>query len=540
MTPLPLLADPDALKLESIVPRHENVTLVVRSIQKASRCPDCGQASTRIHSRYQRSPNDLPWQGVPVTLKLNVRRFFCTDPTCRRRIFCERFDTAFVPFARQTLRLGKATQALGFSLGGEAGTRTAERLGIPGSADTLLRRIRQSPVPALEKSPRVIGVDDWAYCKGQRYGTLIVDLERRVPIDLLADREADTLTAWLKAHPGIEVIARDRASAYADAARCGAPQAVQVADRWHLLNNLQEAARRFLTRQSNVLKQAGDKTREAQGEAAPFAWGSLLASTELKQRQENRARRERLLREILRLQRRGFSQRRIAIELGVSRGCVVAYLREGVPNRTRTQRGSRLDPFMPYLHRRWLEGCHTATHLFLEVQARGYAGGKGMVRRYVKNLRKRLDLMTASQQRRFLEATALFKRPSVRRAAWWLLQHQESLSENQQAFLEKLILLCPEAKMFRRLGLDFKRMVRERDAAALANWLEEAQTSDVRELRSFALGLRQDIAAVVAALDLAWSNGQTEGQVNRLKFLKRQMFGRANFDLLRARVLHPF
>lgn len=177
MTPLPLLADPDALKLESIVPRHENVTLVVRSIQKASRCPCCGQASTRVHSRYQRFPNDLPWQGVPVTLKLNVRRFFCTDPTCRRRIFCERFDTAFVPFARQTLRLGKATQALGFSLGGEAGTRTAERLGIPSSADTLLRRIRQSPVPALEESPRVIGVDDWAYCKGQRYGTLIVDLE---------------------------------------------------------------------------------------------------------------------------------------------------------------------------------------------------------------------------------------------------------------------------------------------------------------------------------------------------------------------------
>ena len=537
MTPLPWLADPAVLELKSLVSEQKNVTLLIRSIQEASRCPGCEQVSAHVHSRYQRFPDDLPWQGVPVTLKLSVRRFFCRNASCKRRIFCERFDNVLTPYARQTLRLDETLQALGFGLGGEAGTRTGRLLGILSSADTLLRRVRQSRIPAVE-APRVIGVDDWAYCKGQRYGTLIVDLERHTPIDLLQDREADTLTTWLKAHPGIEVIARDRAAAYADAAHRGAPQAVQVADRWHLLNNLQEAAQRFLTQHSNVLKQAGDKTREAQGEAAPFAWGSLLASAELTQRQENRAKRERLMQEILRLQRQGFSQRRIASELGVSRSCVVAYLQEGVPNDTRMQRGSRLDPFIPYLHRRWLEGCRTATHLFLEVQTRGYAGSKGMVRRYVKNLRKRLDLMTAPQQRRFLEATALFKRPSVRKAAWWLLQCPESLSEDQQAFLGKLIVLCPEAETFRQLGLEFKRMVRERDAAAFSKWLEEAQMSDVRVLKCFALGLRQDLAAVVAALNSQWSNGQTEGQVNRLKFLKRQMFGRANFDLLRARVLH--
>lgn len=537
MMTLPLLADSNILKLERIVPESEQVTLLICSIQAASRCPGCGLLSTHIHSRYQRFPRDFPWQGVPVMLKLGVRKFFCRNPSCERRIFCERLENILTTYARQTLRLVETIEALGFGLGGEAGARTARLLGIVSSADTLLRRVRQRSTPAVE-APRVIGVDDWAYRKGARYGTLIVDLERRVPIELLPDRKADTLTTWLKAHPGTEVIARDRASAYADAAHRGAPQAVQVADRWHLLKNLQEAAQRFLTRQSNLLKQASNRLREAQGEAVPFARGSLLASVEPKQRQENRVRREQLRQEMLRLRQQGLSQRRIAGELGVSRSRVVAYLREGVPDRTRVQRGSRLDPYLPYLHRRWLEGCQIATHLFLEVKARGYPGGRGMVRRYIKNLRKRLGSMTAEEQRRFLETTARFKAPSVRKAAWWLLQGEEDLDVNRQLFLEKLVQLCPEAQTFRRLGLAFKRMVRERDADALSGWLGEAEASGVQELKGFALGIRQDVAAVKAALHYKWSNGQTEGQINRLKLLNRQMFGRANFDLLRARVLH--
>ena len=278
-----------------------------------------------------------------VTLKLSVRRFFCRNASCERRIFCERFANVLTPYARQTLRLVETLQALGVGLGGEAGHASARLLGIFSSADTLLRRVRRSRIPAVE-APRVIGVDNWAYRKGERYGTLIVDLERRVPIELLPDREADTLAVWLKAHPGIEVIARDRASAYADAAHRGAPQAVQVADRWHLLNNLQKAAQRFLTRQSQLLKQAGEETRVAQAEATPFLRGSLLASATLAQRQENRAKRERLYEDVLSLRQQGKSQRRIARELGVSRGRVVAYLREGVPDGARVRRGSMILP----------------------------------------------------------------------------------------------------------------------------------------------------------------------------------------------------
>ena len=531
MTPLPWLADPDVLELRSVVSEQKNVTLLIRYTQAASCCPGCRQASPHVHSRYQRFPDDLPWQGVRVTLKLSVRRFFCRNASCERRIFCERLDHVLTPYARQTLRLVETLQAIGFGLGGEAGTRTARLLGISSSADTLLRRVRQSRIPAVE-APRVIGVDDWAYRKGERYGTLIVDLERRTPIELLPDREADTLTAWLKAHPSIEIVARDRASAYADAAHRGAPQAVQIADRWHLLNNLQEAAQRFLTRQSQLLKQASNETRVAQAEAIPFSRGSLLASATLARRQENRAKRERLYEEMLSLHQQGKSQRRIARELGVSRGRVVAYLREGVPDGARVRRGSILDPYLPYLHRRWLEGCRGAVSLFRELKARGYPGGSGMVKRYGKNLRKRLAVMTAQEQRHFLEATAQFKAPSVRRAAWWLLEDEQELGKKQQVFLKELGQLRPEIVRFRQLGLDFKRMVRERDADALVAWLEEAEAGGVQELKGFAFGIRKDLAAVTAALCFEWSNGQTEGQINRLKMLKRQMFGRANFDLL--------
>ena len=536
MIPLPWLADPDVLELKSLVSEQKSVTLLIRSIQEASYCPCCKQASTHVHSRYQRFPDDLPWQGVPVTLKLNVRRFFCRNLTCERRIFCERFDNVLIPYARQTLRLVETLQALGFGLSGEAGTRTARRLGIVSSADTFLRRVWQSSTPAVE-APRVIGVDDWAMRKGECYGTLIVDLERRAPIELLPDREADTLIAWLKAHPSVEIVARDRASAYADAAHRGAPQAVQVADRWHLLKNLQEAAQRFLTRQSKLLKQAGEETRGAQAETIPFTQGSLLASATLARRQQNRANRERLYQDMLSLRQQGKSQRRIVRELGVSRGRVVAHLREGVPDGARVRRGSILDPYLPYLHRRWLEGCQGAVSLFRELKARGYPGGSGMVKRYSKNLRKRLVAMTAKEQRRFLEATAQFKAPSVRRAAWWWLEDEQEFGKQQQVFVKELGQLCPEIPRFRRLGLAFN-MVGERDANALVAWLEEAEASGVQELKGFAFGIRKDLAAVKAALRFEWSNGQTEGQINRLKMLKRQMFGRANFDLLRARVLH--
>src|SRR5258706_7292662 len=234
MTDSPLVADPGQVHLDAMVLSEQTITLRMSTIQPRARCPQCHQPSTRKHSRYVRTMADLPWLGVTVRVQRQTRRFFCQQPGCPQQIFCERVSTVVAPSARRTRRLTQALCQVGFALGGEAGARLAHALSMPGSPDTLLREIRRTALPP-PVPPRVVGVDDWAKRKGSRYGTILIDFERRTPIELLPDREAGTLHQWLVAHPEIEIVSRDRAPQYAEAARRGAPHAVQVVDRLHVL-----------------------------------------------------------------------------------------------------------------------------------------------------------------------------------------------------------------------------------------------------------------------------------------------------------------
>jgi transposase len=538
-TKTPMLG-PAGLELERLIIKPHGVSLFVRTTTSRANCPVCGHRSSRVHSRYTRTVADLPWHGVPVTLHVRVRRFFCNDSSCERVIFAERLEEV-AAYARKTDRLQEALSLIGFALGGRAGSRLASELGLLTGRDTLLRRIRSAPLPGFTEV-RVLGVDDWALRKGQAYGTVLVDLERRKPIDLLSDREASSLADWLRSHPEVEFIGRDRAGAYVDGARRGAPQAVQIADRWHLLKNLTEAVERFMDHHHQPIRQAAKNVTHRQLIDHLLVEGSeaMLSSRDEVEKRTRRQKRYARYLEVMELHKQGVSERGISRALSINRTTVRKFIHaDGFPERApKKSSGSILDPYLPYIHRRFSEGIHNALQLWREIEERGYSGKAAMVRRYIRRLRGRLAQLTPEQRTQCLGAQTTFKAPTSRRAAWWLLKQTEDLSPERQAFVERLCHLCPEAKEVQQLAREFRELIREQQPETFDRWLEAAKGSGVAEIEGFAEALSKDHEAVKAALTHKWSSGQTEGQINRLKFIKRQMYGRANFELLKARFLY--
>lgn len=540
-----ILVAPHLLKLDRIVSQTDHILLVVHSIQAPVRCPKCERISSHLHSRYERMLADLPWEGVAVQLKLQTRRFFCDNENCTQQIFCERLPELVARSARKTLRLNETLQWIGMLVGGEVGARLAEELGLSVSPDTLLRRIRAA---ALRESstPKVLGVDDWAKRKGQTYGTILVDLEQRRVVDLLPDREAATLAHWLQQHAGVEIITRDRAAAYAEGAKQGAPDAIQIADRWHILKNLTEVVERFLQTKFSDLQVAA-----RQSHPQPIATTPVVSNEVKKQPPTKLAlwneRRQARYEEVRQCWQQGATIKRMAEQFGMHRRTVRLFIRSAsCPERLTPRsctRTSKLDRHQEYLAQRWAQGCHSAADLYRELVPRGFRGSQSLVRHYVAQWRSTLP-PELKRARRGPETTtpAVTDRkkllvPSPRNTAWWLLQKPEKLEVEQLAYIQRLCATSPEVADVKQLAQQFARLVRERKAQEFAPWLEAAGNSSSKEIKGFVAGLKRDQAAVEGALTYAWSNGQTEGQVNKLKNLKRQMYGRAKFDLLKARVL---
>src|SRR4051812_33169932 len=533
----PLLPDTAELHLDQILSEPQLITVVVATVRPTACCPACQQPSTRVHSHYVRSLADLPWSGTTVRLRLHTRRFFCSSLTCSRRIFTECLPKTAARYARRTTRLNEALQGISLALGGEAGARLAARLGMAVSGDTLLRQIRQLTA-ADGPTPRVLGVDDWAWKRGHRYGTILVDLERRRVVDLLPDRQAETLASWLQQHPGVEVIGRDRTGAYADGARRGAPQARQVADRWHLLANLSESLREWLERHRSFLPQAMPPTPTRQPEAA-VPVGSALPKQKGENRwqrlaEQRRAHRLARYQQVRQLREHGHSERAIARLLRISRKVVRRFLAAPTfPERAaRPPRMTLLTPYHEYLRRRWTEGCHNAAQLLREISQQGYQGKRSMVNELVAKWRK-----TGNQPVLFSARDLRSRTPSPRWAAFLLLQPTDKRTNEQQTFVDHLVRL-DEVGPIAELARQFVQIIRDRPSEELDGWIERAKNSTAPELRRFAAGLKRDEAAVRAALEEPWSNGQVEGQVHRLKLIKRQMYGRGKLDLLRARLQH--
>lgn len=538
-----LLPDPTAVRLELIRPSSHDIMLVMRTTAQAVRCLGCQTPATRIHSRYVRQLSDLPWHGVAARIELHTRRFFCDREGCQKRIFCEPLASVVARYARHTMRLDKVLELMGFTLGGEPGARALARLSTKVSADTLLRRVRRAVLPQCA-TPRVLGVDDWAYRRGQSYGTIFVDLERRRVIDLLPEREAGTLSGWLAEHPGVEIISRDRSGAYADGARAGAPSAIQIADRWHLLKNLTEAVERALQSRHPVLRAAADVVAQKQISSSATVIGvgptTMLSSREAQAGELSRESRYERYCAVMRLYKHGGSILGIAQALKMSRMTVYKYIRaDGFPERAPFRpRRSRLKQYLPYIHRRWAEGCDNVRQIWREIVAQGYGGKEAMVRRYLRRLCERMGVLSFAERLKLTRLESSFQAPSARRAAWWLLKDEQQLKDEEKAFVAQLLRLSPEIEQVRKLGHDFRAMVREKKASDFGRWIESASASQVKEVEGFALKLKGDCEAVENSLCHQWSNGPVEGQVNRLKTIKRQMYGRANLDLLRARVLY--
>ena len=548
-----------AVALEYATETAEAIGLVVTSARPHAACPDCGHPSDRPHSRYTRTLADLPWQGIPVRLWLRTRRFFCDRRDCPRTIFTERLPALVPPYGRRTLRLAEALHRVAHALGGEAGARLAVSLGMAVSPDTLRRRLqRQAPRGAA--TPRVLGVDDFALRRGHHYGTLLVDLERNAPIDLLPDRRQDTVAAWLAAHPGVEVVSRDRSGAYAEAVRQGAPEAIQVADRWHLLKNLAEALEAVLLREHAALRAAAqaaaappaDPTASpelpfsppaavpeaSEPEAPPLHGWAGRAAREKAWRRERRHQR---YAEVVERQQRGESQRQIAAATGLSRATVARYLAAGAfPEIARRVTAAPIAPYLPSLRQRWAAGYRNGRRLWEEIVAQGFPGPPAAVYRAVAPWRAQLPAGERRSRRQpHREAAPGAPTPSPRAAVWWLIGRKQPITAEQAAIVERWVAQCPEVKTAQELAQGFFRLVRKREGEGLEAWTRAVAASGIRELEQFCAGLRRDWDAVVAALTLPWSNGPVEGEINRLKLIKRQMYGRAGLGLLRARVLSP-
>jgi transposase len=365
---------------------------------------------------------------------------------------------------------------------------------------------------------------------------VLVDLARRRVLDLLPDRDAATLAAWLRAHPGVEIISRDRGGAYAEGAASGAPDAIQVADRFHLLRNLTDAVRAALERHRHAVHAAVPPLERPA--PAPSKRGGPVSRAVPQPRATERAaaatRERRLARyeQVLALHRQGLSHLAIERRTGVSRHTIIRWLAAGhfPERRARAARPTQLTPHAAYLRERWEAGCHNATCLWRELRDhRGFRGGASAVRDWVT------AHLRGGERRGAPDATRpRTAHPSPRRAAWLWCTAAEALSAPERAYVDAVCAACPALAQVRRLASGFRAMLATRDVNALAPWLAAAERS---ELRALAAGLRRDRDAVLAAVCFRWSNGQVEGQVNRLKLVKRSMYGRASFPLLRRRVL---
>lgn len=541
------LPDDPGFVISQVISRPDAVIVEAEVTLATANCPSCDCPSDRVHSRYVRRVRDLPCRGRELILVITVRKFVCAHLGCRRSIFCERLPRLTAAHARTTVSLTDSHRSIGFALGGEAGARLARHVAMPTSADTLLRRVKSATEPEGPR-PRYVGVDDWSLRKGQTYGTILIDLERHRVIDILPGRDGEALKEWLRHHPEVEIISRDRWAAYAEAATEAAPNAKQVADRWHLLKNLREAVERLFERKYTAVKEAIGAAAAANKAAMPIPTPRPDAtapppnptpsppSARQEARQAKRRRRVERYKRARRLHSEGYSLRRIARVLQIGRDTVERYVRQDhCPDWQSTRsRSKKLRPRREQVDQLIQSGYTNAAEIHRRLQADGCDASYIAVRRFV---RRRMAAIGVARQRNGGPALVVATVPSARRVAFEWVRRAPHRTPDEQLHVDA-VCVNDELRAALALADEFMAMIRKERPEALESWLVTAETSTCPEMVGFAKGIRQDQSAVRAAMTEPWSNGQVEGAVNRLKAIKRQMYGKAGFALLRARVRH--
>ncbi|MFE3175174.1 ISL3 family transposase [Amycolatopsis sp. NPDC059235] len=474
--------------MEQVVRRGRRVELHASVLQPDAVCSGCGVRSGRVHSRYQRCLADPAVGGQETVIRLLVRRFFCSNSDCAKRTFAEQVPGLTVAHARRSPLLRRMLEKIALALGGRPGHRLSRQLAAEVSRSTLLRLIRALPVPE-PGNPSVLGVDDFAFRRGHTYGTIVIDMDTHRPVDVLADRLGDTFADWLRAHPGAEAICRDRAGGYAEGARLGAPDAIQIADRFHLLYNLAEAVNKIVRAHRECLHDQPAADAVAQPEpAAPVDEGRRAELT----RQRHA--------EVHALWDKGVGNTAISKALNLDEKTVRRYARAETPDELLTQvprRGRDLDAHTGFLVQRWQEGCTNAARLTEELRDRGYRGSERTVRRLLQTWRGSATPPAAV-------ATTT---PKPRHVTGWIIRPAADRTDQEKADLARILERCPVLRVVHELVGEFGGMPRHRRGQHLDAWIAKARTSDITQLQGFAAGLSNDYDAVRNGLTLALSSG---------------------------------
>ena len=527
------------LAITKTVMTETELLIYLQSGQTSAPCPRCQTVSRQEHSSYLRQVQDTPIGLLIVRLHLKVRRFRCSNQKCEQQTFAEQYPDIVGRRRRRTHRLITNLAQIGLALGGKAGVRLADKLAMTASPSTLLRLLHQMEAPAITK-PRVIGIDDWAFGKGRDYGTIIVDHETGKAIDVLAKRDCKTVKEWLEKHPTVEIVTRDRFGNYQEAITQALPEAVQIADRWHLLRNLREAVERYLVKHYQTVRQLllhsfqGDE-KQVQATVAikhrRYAPGPGRDALHAVRTEE----REALFTAVKARLAQGIYTTDVAKEFNLSRRTVSKWLHcDTLPadTRGRFKQKCLIDDYVPYLRERIQAGCTNKSLLWREVVEQGFAGTRSLVGRWIRQNYNANVKTAESPVCKKTKAAA----PCPRELAWLLIRRRDELEEEQKQ-LVNLLLQDDSLVEVRKLAHQFIQIVRNGLSDKWSSWLESCYGSSIQELKNFANGLERDRAAVYEAICQPWSNGRTEGYVNKLKFLKRQGYGRASFGLLRLRVL---